>query len=413
MEITLSQDQQAALDKFVSFITDPHETVFVLKGYSGTGKTTLIRTLIDRLPQFQKTAKLINPNFKEFPVELTATTNKAAENFGFITGGTVLTIHSYLGLRVNTDYKTGETTLNPTKKSFNIPEGVLLFIDEASYIDRNLLQLIFKLVKNCKIVFIGDPAQLAPVKSNSTPVFDAKFNEAVLKQVMRTGDNPILDLSTKFRNTVETGEFFNFTPDGQYVIHMPREDFENEIIKEFSRPDWKYADSKILGWTNKCVVNYNHAVRDVVKGSPHFEVGDYAICNSFVSYNRNTVKTDQLVCITKIDPDEIYQGVKGKWVEVDYKRFFFPESLEAKKARVKQAKDEDDIHLLQEIEESWIDLRAAFAQTVNKSQGSTYERVFIDLDDISRCNSGDQIARMMYVGVSRARQQVFMTGDFV
>jgi ATP-dependent exoDNAse (exonuclease V) alpha subunit len=63
--------------------------------------------------------------------------------------------------------------------------------------------------------------------------------------------------------------------------------------------------------------------------------------------------------------------------------------------------------------ENWIDLRAAYAQTVNKSQGSTYDRVFIDLDDIRRCNSGDQIARMLYVAVSRAREQVFLTGDLV
>jgi ATP-dependent exoDNAse (exonuclease V) alpha subunit len=58
-------------------------------------------------------------------------------------------------------------------------------------------------------------------------------------------------------------------------------------------------------------------------------------------------------------------------------------------------------------------LRAAYAQTINKSQGSTYDRVFIDLDDLARCSSGDQLARMLYVGFSRARHQVFLTGDLV
>ena len=65
------------------------------------------------------------------------------------------------------------------------------------------------------------------------------------------------------------------------------------------------------------------------------------------------------------------------------------------------------------MDNNWIDLRAAYASTINKAQGSTYKTVFIDLDDIKRCNSGDQIARMMYVGVSRASQRVWLTGDLV
>ena len=65
------------------------------------------------------------------------------------------------------------------------------------------------------------------------------------------------------------------------------------------------------------------------------------------------------------------------------------------------------------IERTWIDLRAAYAQTVDKSQGSTYDKVFIDLDDISHCTSGARIARMLYVAVSRARHQVIFTGDLV
>jgi ATP-dependent exoDNAse (exonuclease V) alpha subunit len=98
---------------------------------------------------------------------------------------------------------------------------------------------------------------------------------------------------------------------------------------------------------------------------------------------------------------------------LDYvNRFFFPKSLEAKNARLKEAKAMEDFHIVARIDSSWIDLRAAYAQTINKSQGSTYDRVYIDLDDLRRCNSGDQIARMLYVGVSRARLQVFMTGDF-
>lgn len=409
--ITLTEDQQKALTAFQQFLCDPIETAFVLSGYSGTGKTTLVKHLLDQLPIYIKTAKLIYPALKTYTVELTATTNKAAEAMSQITGTPTATVHSFLGLRVQTDYSTGVTTLKA--KNADMKYGYLLFIDEASYIDSTLLEWIFKKTKDCKIVFMGDPAQLTPVKSKGTPVFDCKFSGAKLTQVVRQAEgNPIVDLSTKFRETVNSGEFFNFTPDGHHIQHLPRQAFYKEIETEFSRPDWQYKDSKILGWTNKCVIGYNHAVSDNLTGTPDFQVGDYAVVNKFVSLGANSLKTDQMVCITQINPGAINYDVEGTLFELDDRvSVFSPKSLEAKKARLKEAKDAGDYQVVRIIEEEWIDLRAAYACTINKAQGSTFERVYIDLDDIKRCNSGDQIARMLYVGVSRAKQQVFLTGD--
>lgn len=411
--IILTEDQQNAMNLFTQFLADPVETVFVLSGYSGTGKTTLVKTLLDRLPSLIKTVKLICPTFKHYDVELTATTNKAAENFGQITGYPVSTIHSYLGLRVHTDYATNTTTLIPSKKEQK--EGVLLFIDEASYIDKQLLGLIFKMTKNCKIVFMGDPAQLTPVKSQGTPVFEAKFMGAALTEVVRQAKgNPIVDLATKFRNTVNTGEFFSFTPDGHYIQYMDRDTFDQAILTEFTRPDWKYQDSKFLAWTNKKVIEYNHAISSKAKGDPNFQIGDYAIVNKFVSCGRKTLKTDQLVCITGIEPGVIKHGVPGKNMTLDYSMtLFFPDSLKAKNDFIKVARANDQLHLVAQAEQEWVDLRNAFACTINKAQGSTYDQVFIDLDDVSRCNMGDQIARMLYVASSRARHHVYLTGDLV
>jgi ATP-dependent exoDNAse (exonuclease V) alpha subunit len=412
-ELTLTQDQQSALEAFHSFLLNPIEQVFVLSGYSGCGKSTLVRTIIDRIPDFMRTAKLINPSQKDYKIELTATTNKAAENLGQITGMPAATIHSFLGLRVQTDFRTNTTTLIPSAK--DPKEGYLLFIDEASYVDKQLLGFIFKMTRNCKVVFIGDPAQLTPVKSQGTPVFDANFTGAALTTVVRQAEgNPIVDLSTKFRHTVNTGEFFSFTPDGEHVKYMQRAEFNAAIEAEFTRPDWRYKDSKILAWTNKCVIGYNHYVRNLAKGDPHFAVGDYAVCNSFISVNRTSVKTDQLVQITGISEDEMEYDVLGNWFTLDSGlRAFMPKTLESKNARLKLARAQDDFHIGSQIESTWIDLRAAYACTINKSQGSTFDRVFVDLDDIRRCNSGDQIARMLYVGISRARHQVFLTGDLV
>jgi len=414
----LRPGQIAALGSILKFITDPVETVFVLQGYSGCGKSTLVEEVIDRYPSYLKTMKLLDHSQKEYEIVLTATTNKAAENLASITGQNAVTIHSWLGLRVITDYKTGKTTLG--ERNSEVKEGFLIFIDEASKISRELLALIVKRTHNCKIIFVGDPAQLIDVGAVDAPIFNNKFSNAQLTEVVRAvlpdgseeAVHPITALATQFRHTVNTGEFFQFVPDGHYIKHMNRAAFMEKIEKEFNRPDWSFMDSKILGWTNKCVIGYNNYVRNFVKGDPHFQVGDYAVVNSYVFHGRTQLKTDQFVAITDISSDVEEYGVIGNEFELNgVARFFMPKTLQAKAERIKMAKAANQLTALADIENTWIDLRAAFSNTVDKSQGSTYGSVFIDLDDVSKCNSGNQIARMMYVGVSRAKNHVYLTGD--
>ena len=408
----LTADQQAAMDAFQEFLFDPIETVFVLSGFSGCGKSTLVKTLLARLPGFLKAVHLIDDTACDFDPLLTATTNKAAENLSQITGYPVSTIHSTLGLRVSTDFKTNITTLIQ-KPGADMVENVLLFIDEASIIDKELLGHIFKRVKRSKIVFIGDPAQLTQVKATNTPVFNAGFKGAHLAQVVRQAENnPIVALSTKFRHAVNTGEFFSFKPDGHHIRHVDRIEFKDLIEAEFTRPDWKFKDSKILAWTNKCVVDFNHFVRNLAKGDPDFQEGDYAVCNSFVNTGRTTIKTDQLVQITKIEDDCMVHDVPGNFMLLDYSiRVFQPKRLADKLRAIKLARDANRIGDVAEMEMQWTDLRGAYSCTINKSQGSTFDQVFIDLSDVRRCNSGNQIYRMLYVAVSRARNHVVLTGD--
>lgn len=411
--ITLTDGQMRALEGFTAFLMDPDAKVFVIQGFSGTGKSTLVETIMERMDQLKKMVRLMDPNCIDYQVDLTATTNKAAENFSRITGREVPTIHSYLGLRVQTNYSTGETTLVPSNKA--MPEQRLVFIDEASYVDSALLGFVFSRTRNCKIVFMGDPAQLAPVKSAGTPVFDAGFTTVKLTEVVRQAEgNPIIDLATKFRQAVETGQFFSFTPDGHHIQHMDRQLFNQHVLAEFTRPDWKYQDSKFLSWTNKCAIDYNHAIRDAAKGDPNFQEGDYAICNKFIANGKRTIKTDQLVCITRIEELTESYGIPGHYFTIDGgMRVFGPSSLAQWKAVVKQLQTLQNESALSDIDRNWIDLRAAYGQTINKSQGSTYNKVYIDLDDIGRCTNGNTLARMLYVGVSRARHQVFLTGDLV
>lgn len=414
--ITLTEGQQTAYEAFSHFITDPKPGVFVLRGYAGTGKSTLVETLLDRLPALLKTLKLIHQDdYVHRDVVLTATTNQAADTFSRITGSEVRTIQSVLGLRVHKDYRTGKTKL-VLGRGAEMLENSILFVDEASYMDPPLLRKVLERTDNCKIVLIGDPAQLLSVGCTYAPAFTAGFPSAELTEVMRQAKgNPIVDLATKFRETVSTGEFFSFVPDGHHVQHLDRDAFEDEIIKEFDDPNWNHFQSKVLAWTNKCVINYNKAIRNHVKGTPEIHAGDYAVNNHYLALGAGrSLKTDQLVRITSVYSHGDNNGVPGKWYTVEGRnQVFMPDDWAVAKQRMKRAQEDDEWELVRVISDEWADLRAAYACTINKSQGSTYDKVFIDLDDIKRCNSGNQIARMLYVAVSRARDRVYLTGDLV
>ena len=246
-ELTLTKGQQAGYEAFVQYIMNVLETVFVVEGYSGTGKTTLVQTILDRLPEILSAAKAAgSSDGPKWELLLTATTNKAAEAFAHITGADVRTIHNALGLRVHKDYSTGKTSLIARSNAEPL-ENTILVIDEASYIDHDLLQLIFERTTNCKIIFIGDPAQLLTVGCLKAPVFSSNFKTAKLTEVVRqTEGNPIIELATSFRDTVNKGEFFSFKPDGVNIQYLSRDQFEEAILNEFDDPEWTHNQSKVL-----------------------------------------------------------------------------------------------------------------------------------------------------------------------
>lgn len=408
--ITLSAGQQAAENAFIAMLNNPTEHVLVISGYAGTGKSTLVDTLMQKLDSFMKMAELLNPNMPTYEVALTATTNKAAEVFSQMTGMHVDTIHSYLELYVWKNFQTGQSSLKYKRGDPKFCK--LLFIDEASMIDPPLLQLIFERTENCKIVFIGDPAQILPVNCSYAPVFSAGYPTATMDEVLRQAKgNPIIDAATNFRNTVNTGIWTPFKPDGNAIQVLDRPDFEDAILMEFTRPGWKFRDSKVLAWRNECVIAYNHAINSKVSGNAEIAIGDYVVNNKMVTNGKTKINTDQQVYVSNIEEDMEEFGVRGRLVELDNKHsFFFPDSLASKALRIKEAKAANDYVILKHIDEQWIDLRSAFAQTFNKSQGSTYDEVFIDLDDLNKCHNANAIARYLYVGFTRARARVYVTG---
>lgn len=411
--LILSEGQQNAETEFVKFVTSPSQDVMVLEGYPGTGKSTLVGLLLGQLPKMVETLKLLLPNDPVYEIVLTATTNKAAEALAGITGQAVKTIHSHLGLQVITDYKTGVTTLEASDRNGPAMYQIIV-IDEASMVDWELLKLIKERTVKCKIMYIGDPYQLLAVNSNTAPVFTQGYPTAKLTEPVRQPKGSLLiPTCADLRKTIDGHGWGRMQVDGETIVRMDRNDFDQAVITEFTRRDWHYNDSKILVWRNATVLRYNNGLNKMMTGVPSFAVGDYAVVNKRVVKSKGQLKTDQIVLITGITEDAEEFGVPGRRIEVNhFHTFFMPVSLEAKNARVKLGQSRsDEWKVLQTIDNEWIDLRANFAQTVNKSQGSTYNQVFIDLNDINACRNMNTVARMLHVGISRARFRVTFTGN--
>lgn len=411
--MSLSLDQEKASEAFFDWLVNPLEQVMIIKGSAGCGKSFLVRHLLDELSVFEKAYQLFDVTYRTPPVRLTTTTHKAAEVLREVTGRGCQTIHSALGLRLSKDYATGNMSLVSVG---NVTTGELIFIDEASYIDTNLLRLIFKTTENCKIVFIGDPYQITAPKSSTSPVFDLKATTVSLEVVQRQEESsPIRAFVEMAKQAVITGNFGNIDPDGLNIIHVPRDEFLSLAIAEFKQPNHKPNDTKILAYTNQAVVNYNKLINEELLGLAHLEVGDYGVVNNYVS-GRNPqkgLKTDQLVQIQSKTPATAH-GVEGYLYSFVYLpgTYFGANNFKDIAHTAARLRAEGNLYEANEVEETWVDIRAAYACTVDKSQGSTYNTVFVDLGNLYKCNMANRLARMLYVAVSRARYKVVLTGDF-
>ena len=197
--------------------------------------------------------------------------------------------------------------------------------------------------------------------------------------------------------------------DLNYIMHKSRNDFNQAIRDEFSKPDWKPSEAKILSWTNATAINYNKLVHQHLTGNDHFAVGDYVICNSF--QEKLKLPVESLVRIASMIPIEM-QGIPGYSITVtnNTTRFFLPHNRKMLQKRINHLYQTNPMEA-NHLKDYSIDLRLAYASTINKAQGSTYKKVFLDLDDVGKCIDSDNLARLMYVGSSRPSQQLIFTGS--
>ena len=416
--ITFTKGQTDAFNSVISFVQDPNQSVMVIEGFAGTGKSTLVEYILQELPKVLDACKFMGA-FPDYQIQLTATTNKAVDSLQRLSTGEVQTIHRFLNLRVQRNYMTGKSELVDAYQPEGPPTDMIVFVDEASYLDSLLLKKLFSRTKNCKFILLGDPAQVTAVGWNTAPAFAAGFPTSRLDEVVRNGGK-ILELCTMLREAVMTNQFHEFTPDGNEVQWLNQDDFNQAVVDEFTRPDWKSNDSRFLAWQNRRVEEYNAFIRGHVTGAGDFLVGDEATVNEFVLAHKGVAQSlnnNQVVTIAGIEPGQVEFDIPGSRYSLtngqggrDLGTWFKPDSLDIWKGALSTWRAEGNAAALRAAQH-WADLRANYAQTVNKSQGATYGTVFIDVGDIAKCKFPGQIARLLYVGASRATTRVVCTGD--
>lgn len=470
----LNDQQKSALYELEKFIEDSG-TEITLSGYAGTGKSTIIgifsKWLNNRIGRgnIVYTAPTHRANVITKQNNPNANVYTLSALFGFTPDTDIAMEQGSLDLR-ELEFR--------AKNQMKYEPGQLIIIDEASMVQDGLYEYIQEVVAkyNGSVIYVGDSAQLRPVKSDHiSKVFTSnEVPQVTLTKVERTGDNPVLKEATRLRQ----GEGLSYQTDindrGQGVLYTSDSITIDENLKQIVTSEEFNADPlhfRVLTATNAAVSAYNSKIRSLRYGKfakPFTEGeiimsysnklrkpdGSYRLVNSgdYVVQNvKDTIvrfKTDKGLIEFKafdllIRPtggsvmDEFHLNVIDKnepdsklFEVVDYKDRLWKMAKEAKQ-NGQRSKYRDLIQMAFEIDnglnvvknledaQGRLKIRKSidygYAQTVWKSQGSTYSKVLVLSNEIDSFGYGKDIIQLRnelrYVAVSRAKNFVIINSE--
>lgn len=416
---TLNQGQQDAADGFFRFLLEDEVKELSITGPGGVGKTHLMGYMIDNiLPRYLDTCKMMGIPSRYTEVEMTATTNKAADVLGQATNRPTGTIHSHLNLKIKEDYSNGRSILTKNN-NWKVHEGKIVFIDEASMADTPLRNFVLEGHNRCKIVWVGDHCQLAPIMEPISPVYKSNIPTYELTQPMRTTDPHLQALNQQLRNTVQTGKFYPIQVVPGVIDWLSDAEFQAEIDREFAG----VTEDRVLAYTNKRVLQVNDYIRDLRGLPPEVQQGEILVNNAAVRIKSIQLSVEEEITILDIS-DEVEQVMLMPNVYMDIRRATIHAPLKGTATDVPLPVDrkfQTDITKWFGQQRNWEryfhmkntypDLRERDASTVHKAQGSSHDTIYIDAADISECRQADQAARLLYVAGSRARHRVVFHGE--
>ena len=415
----LNKGQQAGFMDVINFINDPNRKYMHVSGGAGTGKTYFISQIAENILKHKA------PGVPLHTVSITATTNKAAAVISDAMpqrAGEIGTVYSFMNLRVHENYSTGESSVVPTPR-WVVHSGIFLIIDECSMVTKDLFKYLEKgLDHTCKVLFVGDKNQLAPVKESISPIYIQNFHISYLDQAVRNANQPaLMALCEQAKQTVLTGKFTPITEVPGVIDFVDGTTLQGILEREFTKED---PGKRVISYTNKRVIQYNDYIRQIRGYTKPYQVGEILSNNSSAELlGKERLYTDQVVQVKAIvseqDDPNIVPGVPVPTVTMQVQDVMSNVLYEVtafahyqdRDAAMKYYSSRKQWEKYFKVKNNFPDLRSVAASTAHKAQGSTYDSVIVDLADIGTCTNMDQTARMVYVALSRPRNRLFIRGQ--
>lgn len=410
----LSTEQQQAYETILGRLHSK-ERFTSLRGFAGTGKTYLVGRLVETLLGEDQNVFLCAPTHKAAAV-LRRTVPAAAH--------LTRTLHSFLGLRLKPDLE-GGYRLEP-EGDRSLPLGAVVIVDEASMVGREEWQYIEPAL-GIWWLFVGDPAQLPPVNEDASQALN--LPGATLSTIVRqAADNPIIQLATRIRQGELSVGATNFSNGHGVGVTERRSALVEAAVRAFSSSSFERNPStaRILAYRNRTVRAYNRQIRALLHGEdvPRFVEGEWLV-------GRNTWWVDETVQLLNSEEVRLLDmqeevsddGVTGRWKvwnllveggeqpsdrelvvlhESEHERFQERLGRWAKEAREGEREWED----FYTLKERFAEVDYAYAQTIHKAQGSTFESVFVDLRDTLACRPEEERQALVYVAVTRPARRL-------
>jgi len=443
--------QQKLLNELSNFIFESNNrALFLLKGYAGTGKTTTISTVVNSLWKVGQKAVLLAP------------TGRAAKVISGYSKKQAFTIHKKIYFPKKQQNGSVDFIIQPNKHT-----NTIFIIDEASMIpDRpsnaklfetgSLLDDLMNYVyagKNCKIIFIGDTAQLPPVKLNVSPALEAKtleleyqkdVTEIELDEVMRQHENSgILANATYLRMLI-----MNKSTDFQFDLNFPDiirlidgYDIEDAINSAYDNIG--VEDTAFIVRSNKRANLYNQQIRTKIRGQENeISAGDYVMVvkNNYYwlqdSSEAGFIANGDICEITRLNAIKELYGFRFAEVEVrmiDYpnqKPFETVLIIDTLSSETPSLSYEESNKLYQAVKEDFIhekskykqllavknnkyfnalQVKFSYAMTCHKSQGGQWKTVFVEQPYLPDGIDVEYL-RWLYTAITRAEKKLYLIG---
>lgn len=445
-----SQEQSILMEKLAAFCTTQDEAAtFLLNGYAGTGKTTLVSALVRGLAKINRKTVLLAP------------TGRAAKVFAHRSGKTALTIHKKIYRKETVAGGGVQLVLAP-----NLHTHTIFLIDEASMIadysqqndgsisTRNLLEDVIGYVfagKDCKLIFIGDRAQLPPVGSDTSPALDKNYLnnyfsqltiwDIELRNVLRQAeDSAILANATALRSAPENSYPKFSLPKNTDLFRIIGDELQDALESAYA--DYGKEETIVITRSNKRANLFNQEIRGrILWMEDHINQGDQlmVVRNNYFWLDDKSqagfIANGELISIERLGKEEHLYGFH--FVEARIKLLDYPKMDSLSVKLLLDVINEEGPNLPREkmkalffaVEQDYLweknkrkrferimadpyfnalQVKFAYAITCHKSQGGQWGCVFIDQGYLTEEMLDQSYFRWLYTAFTRPTEKLYL-----